>query len=70
MSGADTAFGLRLTLQAPEVPPLRLGGAPGAGKASRLGWNSWVTSARTRVQPGVVDLPVTSALNPHRRITT
>lgn len=65
--GADTAFGLRLTLKAPDVPPFRLGGAPGAGKASRLGWNTWVSSASDRVDTGIVDLPATSALNPHHR---
>jgi type VI secretion system protein ImpH len=47
--GLEVDFAFNPVLAAAEVPPLRLGPA-GAG-AARLGWTSWLTSARPRRKP-------------------
>ncbi len=60
--GPDLSFVQRLTVKAPAVPPLRLGGARNALGASRLGWNTWLGTSGPRRTPGVVDIAPASAL--------
>ena len=60
--GPDMAYVQRLVLHAAEVPPLRVGGSEHALGASRLGWNTWLTSTEPRRADGTVDIPGRAAL--------
>lgn len=46
--GPDKAFHVRLDLAGGEVPPLKLGGERDDPAATRLGWNTWLSSDRPR----------------------
>jgi len=46
--GPDKAFHVRLDLVGTEVPALRLGGAHDDPAATRLGWNTWLSSEKPR----------------------
>jgi type VI secretion system protein ImpH len=53
-TGKELAYTIRLVVRADQVPPLRLGGAPGP----RLGWTAWLKTRATRGEDSQVALAI------------
>ena len=53
--GPDKSFRIRLELKKDQVPGLRLEADKASPTASRLGWNTWITSATPRQAPAAAE---------------